>query len=234
MPPHLPLSDPAPTKGDRTRGVLLAAAVARFAREGYRRTSVADICRDAGLSTTASYPYFPNKEALFVAAVDEDVAGLIDEAVSLVALGEDPNQWGRFMMRGLLSHMNAHPLAGRVLRGLEPEFTMRLLQIPVLEELRKTLTELLRDHQLAGRVRNDIDPPGTANGMVVIVISLLMATLQTGADAAANAAEYHQVAADVESVLQAATRPPRQTLPAGSRRRRSGAQRVSEQASHRS
>ena len=62
------------TKGDRTRSALLAAAVVRFAREGYRGTSVADVCRDAGLSTTASYPYFANKEALFVAAVDEDVA----------------------------------------------------------------------------------------------------------------------------------------------------------------
>ncbi|HTU38812.1 MAG TPA: hypothetical protein VMF35_12515, partial [Acidimicrobiales bacterium] len=130
------------------------------------------------------------------------------EAVSLVALGEEPDQWGRLMMRALVSHMPAHPLAGRILRGLEPEFTMRLLQIPALEELRKTVTELLRAHQLAGDVRNDIDPPATANGMVVIVISLLMATLQTGADAAASAAVYGQVAADVESVLQAATRPP--------------------------
>ena len=114
------------------------------------------------------------------------MAGLIDEAVSLVALGEEPDQWGRLMMRALVAHMDAHPLAGRILRGLEPEFTMRLLQIPALEELRKTVTELLRDHQLAGRVRNDIEPAATANGMVVIVISLLMATLQTGADAGAT------------------------------------------------
>lgn len=208
MPPDDAATPGVPTKGDRTRSALLAAAVVRFAREGYRGTSVADICRDAGLSTTASYPYFANKEALFVAAVDEDVAGLIDDAVSLVAMGEDPDQWGRLMMRALVAHMDPHPLAGRILRGLEPEFTMRLLQIPALEELRKSVTELLRDHQLAGRVRNDIDPPETANGLVVIVISLLMVTLQTGAGGAGNAAAYEQVASDVESVLQAATRPP--------------------------
>ena len=91
--------DPVPPdrtdKGDRTRQALLEAAVVRFAREGYRGTSVADVCRDAGLSTTASYPYFANKEALFVAAVDEDVAGLIDDAVSLVVIDEDPDAWGR-------------------------------------------------------------------------------------------------------------------------------------------
>jgi AcrR family transcriptional regulator len=195
---------PPATKGDRTRQALLDAAVVRFAREGYRGTSVADVCRDAGLSTTASYPYFANKEALFVAAVDEDVAGLIDDAVSLVAIDENPGQWGRVMMRALVAHLDDYPLAGRIVRGLEPDFTMRLLQIPALQELRKTVTELIRDQQMAGTVRRDIDPDPTASGMVVIVISLLMATMQTGA----NATGYELVASDVESVLQAATRPP--------------------------
>ncbi len=192
------------TKGDRTRQSLLEAAIVRFAREGYRGTSVADVCRDAGLSTTASYPYFANKEALFIAAVDEDVAGLIDDAVSLVVIDEDPDQWGRVIMRALVAHVDAHPLAGRILRGLEPDFTMRLLHIPALEELRKTVTELIRAQQMAGDVRRDIEPGQTASGMVVIVISLLMATMQTGA----GTGDYELVASDVESVLQAATRPP--------------------------
>ncbi|HXB36225.1 MAG TPA: TetR/AcrR family transcriptional regulator [Acidimicrobiales bacterium] len=193
-----------PTKGDRTRQALLEAAIVRFAREGYRGTSVADVCRDAGLSTTASYPYFANKEALFVAAVDEDVAGLIADAVSLVAIDEQPDMWGGMLMQALVDHMPGYPLAGRIVRGLEPEFTMRLLHIPALQELRKTVTELIRSEQTDGRVRQDIDAGQTANGMVVIVISLLMATMQTGADAEG----YIQVAADVEAVLGAATRPP--------------------------
>ncbi len=195
---------PPATKGDRTRQALLQAAVVRFAREGYRGTSVADVCRDAGLSTTASYPYFANKEALFVAAVDEDVAGLLGDAVSLVAIDKNPDQWGRLMMRALVTHLDRYPLAGRIVRGLEPDFTMRLLQIPALQELRKTVTELIRDQQMTGIVRRDVDPAQTASGMVVIVISLLMATMQTGADATG----YELVASDVESVLQAATRPP--------------------------
>jgi AcrR family transcriptional regulator len=191
------------TKGDRTRQALLGAAVVRFAREGFRGTSVADVCRDAGLSTTASYPYFANKEAIFVAAVDEDVAGLIDDAVSFVAMSEDSEQWARSMMQGLLGRLVEHPLASRILRGLEPEFTIRLLHIPALEELRKTVTELIRVEQVEGAVRRDIDPAQTANGMVVIVISLLMAATQTGPSG------IDQVVGDVESVLHAATRPPR-------------------------
>ena len=203
MPPDLPPAAPAPSKGDRTRQALLRAAVVRFARDGYRGTSVADVCRDAGLSTTASYPYFANKEAFFVAAVDEDVAGLIGDAVSFVAIDENLEGWGSVMMQALLDHISHHPLAARIVKGLEPEFTMRLLYIPALQDLRQTVTELIRSEQLSGRVRQDIDAAQTSRGMTVIVISLLMASAQTGATGG-----FEQVAADVESVLGAATRPP--------------------------
>jgi hypothetical protein len=64
------------------------------------------------------------------------------------------------------------------------------------------VTELIRQEQVIGEVRRDIDPAQTASGMVVIVISLLMAAIQTGANS------FDQVADDVESVLHAATRPP--------------------------
>ena len=151
MAPDEPSAASVPTKGDRTRQALLDAAVVRFAREGYRGTSVADVCRDAGLSTTASYPYFATKEAIFVAAVDEDVAGLIEDAVSFVAIDEDPDGWGGLMIQALLDHLPVHPLAERILKGLEPDFTMRLLYIPALQELRKAVTELIRHEQWPGR-----------------------------------------------------------------------------------
>jgi TetR/AcrR family transcriptional repressor of uid operon len=180
----------------------MEAGIVRFAREGFRGTSVADVCRDAGLSTTASYPYFPNKEAIFVACVDEDVANLINESISMVVIDAEPLHWGRVMMRELIERMEQHPLARRIVSGREPEFTMRLLDIPALAELRKTVTELIRTQQASGEIRQDIDPRQTASGMVVIVISLLMATMQT------DAAGFDLVADDVESVLSAATRPP--------------------------
>jgi AcrR family transcriptional regulator len=192
---------PPTTKGDRTRQSLLAAAIVRFAREGYRGSSIADICRDAGLSTTASYPYFPNKEALFVAAVDEDVAGLITEGVSLGAVDASPEHWGRVILGSLTDRMVDHPLARRIVSGLEPEFTMRLFDIPALAQQRKDIAALLVSQQMTGAVRRDVDPVQMANGIVAIVISLLMSIMQTGV------AGFELVADDVEAVLHAATSP---------------------------
>jgi AcrR family transcriptional regulator len=194
---------PAARKGDRTRQSLIDAAIIRFAREGYRGSSVADICRDAGLSTTASYPYFPNKEALFVAAVDEDVAGLITDGVSLQVVETVPEHWGRVILTGLLARIDEHPLARRIVSGLEPEFTMRLLGIPALAQLRKDVANLIAAQQISGAVRGDVEPVQMANGIVIIVISLLMSTVQTGG------AGLELVAEDVEAVLHAATRPPK-------------------------
>jgi AcrR family transcriptional regulator len=204
------------TKGDRTRRALLAAAITRFAREGYRGTSVADVCRDAGLSTTASYPYFPGKEALFVAAVDEDVAGLIDRAVHLVAIRSE-RHWAHTMIRNLVEALSDYPLAKRIVAGREPEFTVRLLDIPALEGLRKGVAELLGELQLVGEARRDVDPDQMASGLVVIVISLLMAAMQTGEQG------FERVATDVEAVLDAATRPQdRASLGSGAGARPSG------------
>jgi AcrR family transcriptional regulator len=61
----------AQRKGEQTRQAILHAAIDRFGRDGFRSTSVADIARDAAVSGTLAYAYFPNKEALFLAAVHD-------------------------------------------------------------------------------------------------------------------------------------------------------------------
>src|SRR2546423_11364330 len=144
------------TKGERTRQGLLDAAIARFGRDGYRRTSVAEIARDARLGGTAAYAYFPNKEALFIAAVDEDAAAVIEEGLSSMTGDVDPHHWRRTLIFTLLSAVERHPLARRVLAGLEPEFTVRLLGIPAPEQMRKEATEPNPTQQPAGEGRHRI------------------------------------------------------------------------------
>ena len=51
----------APGKGERTRARLLEIAIRRFAADGFRRTSVSDIAREAGLSPAAAYASLPAK-----------------------------------------------------------------------------------------------------------------------------------------------------------------------------
>lgn len=192
---------PATAKGEQTRQAILDAAVARFGRDGYRSTSVANIARDAGVSGTAAYAYFADKEALFFAAADEDAAGVIEEGLSSVLDGRaDVRDLQQTLIFTLLDAVERHPLARRLLAGLEPEVTERVLEIPALERLREALAERLRSEQRDGSVRSDIDPAAVANGLVAIVISLLMSVVQVGG----RAAELYgdDVAAVFEAALQ--------------------------------
>jgi len=189
------------TKGERTRKAIVEAAIVRFARDGYRRASLTGIARDVGLSPSAIYPYFGDKEALFVAAVDEDAAGEIEDGLAGVTGEQILGDW-RQVMGGLLEALERHPLARRVLAGLEPEFTVRLIGIPALEELRKALAANIEALQIAGDVRSDADPQAMARGLVTISLSLLMSLVQTGAGT------MDLVGEDVSAVLDTALRPP--------------------------
>jgi AcrR family transcriptional regulator len=55
---------------DERRAALLAAAAEVFARYGYRKASMDDVARAAGLSRQGLYLHYPTKDALFKAAVD--------------------------------------------------------------------------------------------------------------------------------------------------------------------
>ncbi|HEX4162848.1 MAG TPA: TetR/AcrR family transcriptional regulator [Acidimicrobiales bacterium] len=197
------------TKGAQTRRAILQAAVARFGRDGYRATSVADIARDAGVGGTVAYAYFPNKEALFFAAVDEDAAGVIEEGVAstLGPAGTDMRRWQEVLLFTLVAAVERHPLAKRLLAGLEPEVTPRVLEMPALNELRKACTELLRTGQATGTVRTDIDPAVVANGIISLMLSILMSVTQLGSETAVAYAH------DVTAVFEAALITPAQQAP---------------------
>jgi AcrR family transcriptional regulator len=187
-------------KGEATRRSILRAAIARFGRDGYRATSVADIARDAGVGGTVAYAYFPNKEALFLAAIDDDAAALISKGLDHVVLA-DTADWRETLVFFVARAVDDHPLARRLLAGLEPEVTERVLGIPALADLRRACADRLREEQAAGVVRPDIDPDVIANGIVALVLSLLMSVTQVGTAAASL------YAGDVAAVFRAALDP---------------------------
>jgi AcrR family transcriptional regulator len=197
------------TKGTQTRLSILAAAITRFGRDGFRSTSVADIARDAGVGGTVAYAYFPNKESLFLAAVDEDAAGVIGEGLATVMAVPDLRRWHDTLILTLVDAVERHPLARRLLAGLEPEVTGRVLEIPALNELRKECTERLRSGQATGVVRPDIDPVLVGNGVVALMLSVLMSVTQLGSQTALT---YSR---DVAAVFEAALMAPAGGAPPG-------------------
>jgi len=116
------------------RDGILNAAGETFIRYGFRKTSMDDVARAAGLSRQSLYAYFPTKEALFrdvvehlVAATREALrAALARENVDLEArlLDGFDAMYGSALDDGGSGHLNelfaaAEQLTGDVVRNLE-------------------------------------------------------------------------------------------------------------------
>jgi AcrR family transcriptional regulator len=191
----------ASTKGERTRQALLEAAILRFAQDGSRGASVSDIARDVGITPGSVYAYFPNKQDLFLAALDHDAERLIQRAIE--AIGPDFVSDWTALFTALTVAIDDHPLARRVLLGGEGTSADRLLVLPAEARLHDLLVDRLRSAQARGLVRADIEPGTMVDGLTTILIALLIVSLQTGGGAVDD-----QRALGVVAVLDASLHTP--------------------------
>jgi AcrR family transcriptional regulator len=77
--PRSPISRRQLQKED-TRRVILEAAYSLFAEEGYARTTMRALARRAGIGLGTIFKHFPDKPSLLVAAFQEDLGLVIQEA----------------------------------------------------------------------------------------------------------------------------------------------------------
>lgn len=70
------------------------AASELFATKGFERTTTAEICKAAGMSSGNLFHYFPNKRAIFIAIFEDDGDGKAERLAEAQA-GDDP--WGALL-----------------------------------------------------------------------------------------------------------------------------------------
>ena len=59
------------------REVILDVAAGLFARFGFRKTSIADIIRDAGVARATVYKYFSTKDDIFHAVIQREIQDML-------------------------------------------------------------------------------------------------------------------------------------------------------------
>ena len=80
------------TGADDKAAAILAAATEAFARYGYRRTSMADVAAEAGMSRAALYLHFKNKEDIFTSLVQAYFAQSARAIADALAKGGPPEE----------------------------------------------------------------------------------------------------------------------------------------------
>jgi AcrR family transcriptional regulator len=155
------------------RRQILEAAQRCFAREGFHRTTMQDVVREAGLSPGAIYRYFPSKAELVAAIADERhqrEAALLEASARG---GNAPDDLRRAMQRFFESLAEA---AERETRRVGIQVWAEALRDPhVLRVVRRgvdlpraRLATLVRSGQTRGELRPDLDADALARAMIAL------------------------------------------------------------------
>jgi AcrR family transcriptional regulator len=83
------ISTPELDTADSRQTALLDAAVGVFARYGFRKTSMEEVARAAGVSRQGLYLQFANKEELFRKALEHSLSSQLNAAVAALSVRPD-------------------------------------------------------------------------------------------------------------------------------------------------
>lgn len=129
------------TKED-TKNRIIESAKKLFAEQGYQKTTVVDISKQAGLSEAALYEYFQGKEDLLLTIPDLWVSDLLDDAEEqLFGIKGAENKLRKFLWWNL-RRIEQAPLDAKIVY-LFLKTNANFMNTPVYANVRKLYAHLL-------------------------------------------------------------------------------------------
>lgn len=158
----------AQRKTDRQTEILDAAERC-FARSGFHRASMQDICGEAGMSPGNLYRYFPSKEALIAGICERNRA---DAVSSFAQVDEAPEFFEG--LAGLARHHLVDRTDAEV--GICAEIMAESRRNPEVAKLflglendiKDRIAAMLRNAAGRGEIRNDLDLDSAASVLMVL------------------------------------------------------------------
>lgn len=157
-----------------TRQLLLEAATAEFAQEGYHGANINRISQTAGFAKGTIYNYFPSKRALMLALIDEIAASHHRFVAEQVRQEEDLfRRLQRFFEAGadwIVGYLAQGRVMLTVLNGPDHEFKLRMAQgyQPMHQLL---ITDILVPGMERGQFRQ-LDPGATAGLLMTLYLGI--------------------------------------------------------------
>jgi TetR/AcrR family transcriptional repressor of uid operon len=148
---------------------ILEAAEVCFARAGFHRTTMQDICKEAGVSPGALYVYFDSKEALIAGICERERA---EFAENFAALAAAPDFLGTLAALGEEYFVNqpAHKRLMCVEIGLESTRNPRVAEIfsRIDSFINESFLRLFQQLKDEGRIAPALDVPSLTRAFTVI------------------------------------------------------------------
>jgi AcrR family transcriptional regulator len=161
---------------DVRRADILAIAARVFSTHGFVGATTRDIAREIGITEAALYRYFPSKEAIYTAILEERLASedIVAPYEDAARAGDDIAVFGG-LAHALLEMVERDPTFLRLLlfSALEGHQLARPFHEKRVRRLREFLSSYIEGRTKAGAFR-DIDPVLAARAFVGMVIDHLI------------------------------------------------------------
>jgi AcrR family transcriptional regulator len=180
MPPRSPSAPTRPSgarpNGAERRRQILAEAAQLFATAGFRGVTTRDVAARVGITEAALYRYFPSKEAIYAAILEERMASPDPLAAveSAAAAGRDREVFLGLALV-LLRRVEQDPALLRLLlfSALEGHDMARPFQETRIRRLREFLSHYVARRQREGAFRR-VDPALAARAFIGMVVDHLI------------------------------------------------------------
>ncbi|HZT46893.1 MAG TPA: TetR/AcrR family transcriptional regulator [Hyphomicrobiaceae bacterium] len=148
---------------------ILDAAEQCFGRAGFHRTSMHDICREAGVSPGALYVYFDSKEALIAGIAERDRADFAERFDQLAA-APDFLQALKSLGEQYFLEQPAHKKRMCIEIGLESTRNPQVgeIQQRIDRYIADSFEKLFRKLAAEGRIAPALDIPTTVKAFMVV------------------------------------------------------------------
>jgi AcrR family transcriptional regulator len=129
MPGHAPTSRSRAPRRAKKRGQILEAASRVFAARVYHLVTMEEIARVARMGKGTLYRYFPSKEDLYLAIVDDAFGLLIDRLEVERAAPMPPATVLCRMIEAIVETFARHLPSFRIIQGVEARLLLRKKQV---------------------------------------------------------------------------------------------------------
>jgi len=129
MPGHTPTSRSRAPRRAKKRGQILEAASRTFATRVYHLVTMEEIARVARMGKGTLYRYFPSKEDLYLAIVDDAFGLLIDRLEAERAAPVPPATALSRMIEAIVETFARHLPSFRLIQGVEARLLLRKKQV---------------------------------------------------------------------------------------------------------
>jgi AcrR family transcriptional regulator len=173
-----------PVKHAQKKRHITDTAAGLFAQKGFDRTTVADICKAADISTGSLFHYFPTKRAIFLEIFEQDGR----DNAAMFAKARELSPWDGVLM--VVDHLCV-PALDRTVAGLVLEVVAQASRDPELWELvarneqvvRDELADLLQQAHDAGQIALPVSAVTAATWAQGLVDGLFGRLVDPGFDA---------------------------------------------------